>query len=723
MARTIQHPGVEINEIDISQVAPAIAGTQCLVMGFADRGEEATPFEFTSRNSFLNYYGQPTNEAEYYFYDAANEILQQNGGLIAARLPYLNSARGKFKQVKYEVLSAKTFAASPLISTQSASAQFFSLSAENLSGFNKIQKVGSTSVTETTVDGYRTGTKPQNDTFVLIAKNREKLGKDSREREINGIFTSIVTPYNAFANQRVLSQSLTATLRDKQIVNPFTGWNSISYIQDVDGNNLSGTSFDFTNPISGTDFQKPSLAKTLGGLFPTLKVDTNGRFESYLTRQIQIVVGRTFEDTNEAGKIGVQILETFVGSLNPAAINDSTGESIYIEDIINENSDFIEFYSGTLSTTNLASEGFTYKASEIGSPILGFKESETSRKITNATILSGMSQVLTKVENIDETTIDVVVDAGLSTIANMVNNASEFDPTSAVTAPTNPQKITKRADCDNWRNVAKELVEFCKDKRKDCIAVIDGPRNLVLQGNQKIERATAPTQQIDIDILPKLKFLTGINSSYGTANIMWMKSINEFTGETIYLPPSNKVAGIMVFTDRVYNYWDAPAGFTRGRVFGINDIAFNPNSNQQDIIYGKNFNYAKNYPIDGIIVEGQKTLQTRESAFDRVNVRRLFLRLERLTYNVLRYFVYEPNNFFTRTQIVDILTPVFENVKVQGGLFDYRIICSEKNNTADVIDRNELKIAIMLKPTRTAEFILADFYALRTGASFNEVIL
>jgi hypothetical protein len=722
MARTIQHPGVEINEIDISQVAPAIAGTQCLVMGFADRGEEATPFEFTSRNSFLNYYGQPTNEAEYYFYDAANEILQQNGGLIAARIPYLNSARGKFKQVKYKVISGKSFASSPLISTQSASAQFFSLSAENLSGFNKIQKVGAQSVGETVVDGYRTGTKPGNDTFVIVAKNREKLDKDSREREINGLFTTVVTPYNAFANQGVLS-FITAPsgLAASSVVNPFVGWNNISYIQDPAGNNLSGSSFDFTNPISGADFQKPSLAKTLGNLFPTLQVDTNGRFESYLARQILVAVCRTFEDTNEAGKTGVQILETFVGSLNATAINDSTGESIFIEDIINENSDFIEFYAGSMS--NLASEGFTYKASEIGSPLLGFKEIDTARKITQATILSGMSQILTKVENIDETTIDVVVDAGLSSIGNMINNVSEFDPTSAVTSPTNTQKITKRSDCDNWRSIATEMVEFCKDKRKDCIAVIDGPRNLVLEGNQKIERSTAPTQQIDIDILPKLKFLTGINSSYGTANIMWMKGINEFTGETIYLPPSNKVAGVMVFTDRVYNYWDAPAGFTRGRVFGVNDIAFNPNPEQQDIIYGKNFNYAKNYPIDGIIIEGQKTLQTRESAFDRVNVRRLFLRLERLTYNVLRYFVYEPNNFFTRTQIVDILTPVFENVKVQGGLFDYRIICSEKNNTADVIDRNELKIAIMLKPTRTAEFILADFYALRTGASFNEVIL
>lgn len=714
--RTIQSPGVEINEIDISQIAPSIAGTKCLVMGFADRGEDNTPYEFTSRNSFLNYYGEPTNEAEYYFYDAANEILQQNGGLIAARLPYVNTAKDKYKGVFFEVDTASALSTTS-VSSDSLSTEFYALSSENLSGVHKIRRVSiySDTITQEAVDGYRTGTKPSVNRFVIINKNRDAFVKDSTDRELGGIFAIVTTPFNALANQGLVSSSFTT--------NPYNGWNSINYITDNDGDPL--TNVNFVNPISGVDFQKPSLARSIGALFPTIQTDEDGKLEEYFLKQIMIVVCRTFEDVAQAGKTGVQILESFAGSLNPASINNSTGESIFIDDIVNENSNYIEMYSD-IRPSRLASNKNTYKTENQNGTLMAFTDLQTEKTITFNSITSGINQVLDKVRNIDQTTIDVVVDAGLSTIANMIDGDGKFDPTSATSDGANAHHrttIRNRNDVANWRSICTELVSFCKDKRKDCLAVIDGPRNLVLQGNEKIERPSAPTQLVDVDILPKIKYLSGLNSSYGTGNIMWMKSINEFSGETIYLPPSNKVAGVMVYTDRVFNYWDAPAGFNRGRIFGVNDIAFNPYGRQSDLIYTKNWNYAKNYPVDGIVIEGQKTLQTRESAFDRVNVRRLFLRLERLTYNVLRYFVYEPNNFFTRTQIVDILTPVFENVKVAGGLFDYKIICSEKNNTPDVIDRNELKIAIMLKPTRTAEFILADFYALRTGASFNEVIL
>lgn len=714
--RTIQSPGVEVNEIDISQVAPAIAGTKCLVMGFADRGEDNTPYEFTSRNSFLNYYGEPTNEAEYYFYDAANEVLQQNGGLVAAKLPYNNVAKEKYKGVFFEVDTASALA-NTSVSGISLSAEFFALSAEGLSGTHDIVRTPdySDTITQAIVDGFRTGTKPSANRIAVINKNRDTFVKDSQGREIGGVFVVMTTPFNALANQGLVSSSFQA--------NPYGGWNAISYIADQTGAPL--TDVNFATPVSGVDFQKPSLAREVGALFPTIQTDEDGNLEEYFLKQVMVVVCKTFEDVAQAGKTGIQILESFAGSLNPAAISNSTGESIFLDDIVNNNSNYIELYSN-MTSTRLATNKNTYRASELDGTLMAFTEAQTSKSISFATITSGLNQVLDKVRNIDQTTIDIVVDAGLSTIGNMINGLGNFDPTSATSDGNNAHHrtlIRNRTDVANWRSVCTELISFCKDKRKDCLAVIDGPRNLVLQGNEKIERPSAPTQLVDIDILPKIKYLAGLNSSYGTGNIMWMKSINEFTGETIYLPPSNKVAGVMVYTDRVFNYWDAPAGFNRGRIFGVNDIAFNPYGKQSDLIYTKNWNYAKNYPVDGIVIEGQKTLQTRETAFDRVNVRRLFLRLERLTYQVLRYFVYEPNNFFTRTQIVDILTPVFENVKVAGGLYDYRIICSEKNNTADVIDRNELKIAIMLKPTRTAEFILADFYALRTGASFNEVIL
>ena len=122
------------------------------------------------------------------------------------------------------------------------------------------------------------------------------------------------------------------------------------------------------------------------------------------------------------------------------------------------------------------------------------------------------------------------------------------------------------------------------------------------------------------------------------------------------------------------------------------------------------------------MVFGQKTLHKRPSAFDRINVRRLFLALERPTKKVSRFFVFEQNTEFTRTRLVNTLTPIFERAKNNEGLYDYLIVCDERNNTPAVIDANELVVDIYIKPTRTAEFILVNFYATRTDANFQELV-
>jgi phage tail sheath protein FI len=121
------------------------------------------------------------------------------------------------------------------------------------------------------------------------------------------------------------------------------------------------------------------------------------------------------------------------------------------------------------------------------------------------------------------------------------------------------------------------------------------------------------------------------------------------------------------------------------------------------------------------VLEGQKTLQTKPSALDRVNVRRLLLRLERATYKVLRYVVYEGNTAYMRQRVVDLLDPYFKEAKIGGGLYDYKIICDESNNTPTTIDRNELHISIGVKPVKTIEFIICNFVILSTGASWDEM--
>jgi phage tail sheath protein FI len=128
------------------------------------------------------------------------------------------------------------------------------------------------------------------------------------------------------------------------------------------------------------------------------------------------------------------------------------------------------------------------------------------------------------------------------------------------------------------------------------------------------------------------------------------------------------------------------------------------------------------FPNEGFVIFGQKTSQKTPSAFDRINVRRLFLDLEVKTRDTVRFFVFEPNSLFTRTQIKNVLSPIFDLAKNTQGVYDYLIICDERNNTPAVIDDNSLVVDIYLKPVRSAEFILVNFYATRTGTNFQEIV-
>ena len=249
--------------------------------------------------------------------------------------------------------------------------------------------------------------------------------------------------------------------------------------------------------------------------------------------------------------------------------------------------------------------------------------------------------------------------------------------------------------------------------------IADGPRPLVLAGQKKIVRSTKPANTIDANIIPNLKYITGLNTSYGACYVDWFEVADEYSGDFFWCPPSIKAMGVYVNCDVNYNYWDAPAGLNRGRI-AATDVAFSPTIKQAGSFYEKNFNYSINYPNDGIILEGQKTLQVKPSAFDRVNVRRLFLRLERAAYQVARYFVYEPNTSYTRQRLIDALNPYFKEAKDNGGIYDYKIRCDEVLNDDTTIDRNELKVAIGIKPVKTAEFIMCDFVCLRTGGSWSE---
>ena len=168
-------------------------------------------------------------------------------------------------------------------------------------------------------------------------------------------------------------------------------------------------------------------------------------------------------------------------------------------------------------------------------------------------------------------------------------------------------KCRKDNDVKMWKTVIQKYDNFCKNIRKDCMFIADGPRPYCLQGQKKIVRPSKPTNTIDANILPFTKYLTGINTSYGAGYCDWFQIADEFSGDYFWCPPSIKACGVYIYTDLNFEYWDAPAGLNRGLVSAL-DVAFSPTNKQAGQIYTKSWNYAINYPLDGIVLEGQRTL-------------------------------------------------------------------------------------------------------------------
>jgi phage tail sheath protein FI len=258
--------------------------------------------------------------------------------------------------------------------------------------------------------------------------------------------------------------------------------------------------------------------------------------------------------------------------------------------------------------------------------------------------------------------------------------------------------------------------------RGDIIFIADPIRQILVTGkNNKIQKD--PARNFYVDVYWPLRHQFSLaNTSYATVFANWMKVYDNYTGLYVYVPSSGFGAAKMASTDAQVGPWGAPAGFNRGIILDADDIAISPNQRQRDDLYSANLNPVANFADQGNVIFGQKTLLKQPSAFDRINVRRTFLYLEKITKKTMQFFLFENNTLFTRTRIINTLTPFFERVKADDGLYDFMIVCDERNNTGEVIDQNELVVDIYLKPVRTAEFILINFYATRTDANFEELI-
>ena len=211
---------------------------------------------------------------------------------------------------------------------------------------------------------------------------------------------------------------------------------------------------------------------------------------------------------------------------------------------------------------------------------------------------------------------------------------------------------------------------------------------------------------------------SGIDSSYTATYWPWLQTVDPNTAQLVYIPPSTMIPGVFVFTDASSDPWFAPAGITRGGLGQVVRAERKLTSTNRDTLYEANVNPIATFPQQGVVVFGQKTLQKAASALDRVNVRRLLIALKDYISQIADNLVFEQNTIATRQNFLTQVNPYLESVQQRQGLYAFKVVMDESNNTPDVIDRNELIGQIFLQPTKTAEFIILDFNVLPTGATF-----
>jgi len=256
--------------------------------------------------------------------------------------------------------------------------------------------------------------------------------------------------------------------------------------------------------------------------------------------------------------------------------------------------------------------------------------------------------------------------------------------------------------------VAKWVVDNVAEIRKDCMVFLSP------------ELADATSITAATDIVDFRNVSANINSSFAVMDSGWKYQYDRYSDVYRYIPLNGDVAGCCVRTDLVADPFFSPAGFQRGQIRNAVRLAYSPNKADRDTLYKKQVNPVVSFPGQGVVLFGDKTMLTSPSAFDRINVRRLFIILEKAIATAAKFQLFEFNDTFTRANFRNLVEPFLRDIQGRRGIYDFKVVCDETNNTPAVIDGNEFRADIFIKPARSINFITLTFVATRTGISFEE---
>jgi phage tail sheath protein FI len=652
-------PGVQVREIDVSNVVPAVSSSIGGYVGSFSWGPVDEVRTITSEKDLVSVFGEPSGDDTYltsvkkkeHFYSAAN-FLKYGNNLKVVRA------------VSTNMLNASTGSAGLLVKN----------------------------ATHYYDNNYHTGAASSN-VGDFVARCVGVLG--------NSLKVSVCASANAF------SQSAATTVNDSSIALGDTSMTVASGAALVVGDVITfGTD---TNKYKISEINTNAITFALASdgssglqtvVANSANVNREWEFASSFTKapgsspdaiansssldEMHIAV--VDENGLITGIVG-EILEIFEGVSMASDAKDAEGNSNYYVDKLRYNSNYI-FFSN--HNSNLSESGNTFASA---GAIFDTHTLPITQSFTNGTdgycLTSGQKKagIETYLGDAETQDVDFLISGPLDGDDGSGNN------------------VTTLAEATTQAN---NLIAIC-EARKDCMAIIS-PRKQDCVNNSGSE-STSIVALAD----------TLSSSSYAVMDSAWCYQYDKYTDNYCYIPACGHTAGIMARSDQERDAWFSPAGFNRGQILGITKLSFNPNQAERDALYKKRVNPIVTFPGQGTVLFGDKTLLSNASAFDRINVRRLFIVMEKAIATAAKFQLFEFNDAFTRAQFRATIEPFLRQVKGRRGIVDFQVVCDDTNNSQSVVDANQFQASIFVKPNRSINFITLNFVAARSGVEFEEV--
>ena len=379
------------------------------------------------------------------------------------------------------------------------------------------------------------------------------------------------------------------------------------------------------------------------------------------------------EDGVFSGTAGT-VLETFAYASQASDAKNPDGTSNYYVDVVNNGSDYVRWMDHSSNLANAGADLRLAATTAIAGHTAAIEDSLTGGTDDNAPTVGEIATGYDLLEDAE------TVDVGL---------------------------LFACPDANGAETIAEDLISIA-NARKDCVAFVSPP----IEDSQG---ASAPVTDV-------MAFANGLtSSSYAVCDSSAVYVYDKYNDTYRWIGAAGHVAGLCANTDRVADAWYSPAGGSRGQLLGVTKLAWNPIKADRDTLYKGRVNPLVSIPGQGTMLFGDKTLLAKPSAFDRINVRRLFITLEKAVSTAAKAQLFEFNDEFTRAQFKNLVEPFLRDVKGRRGLTDFSVICDETNNTSQVIDSNSFVADIYIKPARSINYITLNFVATRTGVSFTEI--